>query len=134
MVVGPKDIKGSIRICISKKNRQHNGQKIPKGQSESVYQRRTDNTMAKRYQRINRVLSVNLRFTDSDYPFGIVWSLCCLSILDLRILITHLAKQNGAPELTPSFKESPCCLIFSFLCSVLFLCPFSVGHCVVCPS
>jgi hypothetical protein len=33
---------------------QHNGQKIPKGQSESIYQRRTDNTMAKRYQRGNQ--------------------------------------------------------------------------------
>ena len=27
----PKDTKGVIRIRISKKNRQHNGQKIPKG-------------------------------------------------------------------------------------------------------
>ena len=43
-----EDTKGAIRICISKKNRQHNGQKIPKGQSESVYQRRTNNTMAKK--------------------------------------------------------------------------------------
>jgi hypothetical protein len=34
------------------------------------------------------VLSV-LRFTDSDYPFGIFWPLCCLSY-DLRILITPL--------------------------------------------
>ena len=50
----PKDTKGVIRICITKKNRQHNGQKIPKGQSESVYRRRTDNTMAKRYQRGNQ--------------------------------------------------------------------------------
>jgi hypothetical protein len=43
-----EDIKGLIRIRISKKNRQHNGQKIPKGQSESVYRKRTDNIMAKR--------------------------------------------------------------------------------------
>jgi hypothetical protein len=50
----PKDTKGAIRIRISKKNRQHNGQKIPKGQSESIYRRRTDNTMAKRYQRGNQ--------------------------------------------------------------------------------
>ena len=49
-----KDTKGEIRIRISKKNRQHNGQKIPKGKSESVYQRRTDNTMDKRYQRGNQ--------------------------------------------------------------------------------
>jgi hypothetical protein len=47
----PKDTTGVIRIRISKKNRQHNGQKIPKGQTESVYRRRTDNTMAKRYQK-----------------------------------------------------------------------------------
>jgi hypothetical protein len=43
----PKDTTGAIRIRISKKNRQHNGQKIPQGQSESVYQRRIDNTMVK---------------------------------------------------------------------------------------
>jgi phage FluMu protein Com len=49
-----KDTKGAIRICISKKNIQHNGQKIPKGQSESVYRRRTYNTMVKRYQRCNQ--------------------------------------------------------------------------------
>jgi hypothetical protein len=34
------------------------------------------------------VLSV-LRFTASDYSFGILWSLCCLSF-DLRLLITPL--------------------------------------------
>ena len=52
----PKDTKGVIRIRISKeKNKQHNGQKIPKGKSESVYRRRrTNNTMAKRYQRGNQ--------------------------------------------------------------------------------
>jgi hypothetical protein len=36
------------------------------------------------------VLSVLLRFTDSDYPSGILWPLCCLFFLDLRILITPL--------------------------------------------
>jgi hypothetical protein len=51
-----EDTKGVIRIRISKKNRQHNVLKIPKGQSESVYLRRTDNTMAKRYQRGNQNL------------------------------------------------------------------------------
>ena len=50
----PEDIKGAIIIRISKKNKQHNGQKISKGQSESVYRRRTNNTMAKRYQRGNQ--------------------------------------------------------------------------------
>ena len=32
--------------------------KIPKGQSESVYRRRTDNTVAKRYQRGNQNLYI----------------------------------------------------------------------------
>ena len=35
----PQDTKGVIRIRISKKNRQHNGHKIPKGYSESVYRK-----------------------------------------------------------------------------------------------
>jgi sugar (pentulose or hexulose) kinase len=49
-----KDTKGAIRIHTSKNNRQHNGQKIPKGQSESIHRRITDNTMVKRYQRGNQ--------------------------------------------------------------------------------
>jgi hypothetical protein len=47
-----KDTKGAIR-SRKWKDRQHNGQKIPKGQSE-VVNGRTDNTMAKRYQRSNQ--------------------------------------------------------------------------------
>jgi hypothetical protein len=82
----PKDTKWAIRISKSTKKRQYNGQKIPKGQSESVNRRRTDNTMAKRYQR----LSVLRRFTDSACPFGIFWPLYCLFFVDLLILITSL--------------------------------------------
>jgi hypothetical protein len=39
-------------------------------------------------------------------------------------------------EFTPRFLVSSCCSIFSFLCSVLYIivCPFSLSHCVVCPS
>jgi hypothetical protein len=55
-----KDIKGIIRISISKKNWQHDGQKIPKG------------------------------YRDSDYPFGIFWPLCCQLFFDIQILITPL--------------------------------------------
>jgi hypothetical protein len=47
------------------------------------------------------VLSVIPRFTTSDYPFGILWPLCCLSFLDLRLMI------------------------------ILFV---SCCHCIVCPS
>jgi hypothetical protein len=86
----PKDTKRAIRISKSTKNRQYNGQKIPKGQSESVNRRRTDNTMAKRYQSGNQNQSVLRRFTDSDCPFGIFWPLYCLFFVDLLILIASL--------------------------------------------
>jgi hypothetical protein len=36
------------------------------------------------------VLSVLLRYTDSDYLFGIFWPLCCQFFFDIRILITSL--------------------------------------------
>jgi hypothetical protein len=42
------------------------------------------------------VLSVFLRFTDSYYPFGICWPLCCLFFFDLRILITPLISSNSS--------------------------------------
>jgi hypothetical protein len=41
------------------------------------------------------VLSVLLLFTDSDYPFGIFWPLCCLSFY-LQILITPLVSTNSS--------------------------------------
>ena len=47
-----------IRIRISKKNIQYNVLKIPKGSSESVYRRRTDNTMSWRYQRGHQNLDI----------------------------------------------------------------------------
>ena len=42
------------------------------------------------------VLSVLLRYTDSDYPFGIFWPLCCLSFFDIWILITPLVSSNSS--------------------------------------
>ena len=36
------------------------------------------------------VLSVLLLYTDSDYPFGIFWPLCCLFFFYIQILITPL--------------------------------------------
>ena len=36
------------------------------------------------------VLSVLLWYTDSDYPLGIFWPLCCLFFYDIQILITPL--------------------------------------------
>jgi hypothetical protein len=59
--------------------------------------------MATRYQRGNQKLyteeeqttqwpryPVLLRLTASDYPFGILWPLCCLFFFGLRLLITPL--------------------------------------------
>ena len=42
------------------------------------------------------VLSVLLRFTDSDYPFGIFWPLCWLFFFDIRILIPPLGSSNSS--------------------------------------
>ena len=43
---------------------------------------------------------------------------------------------SEAPEFTPGFQWRSCCSFFSFLCRVLQIsvCPFSFGHCLVCPS
>jgi hypothetical protein len=64
------------------------------------------------------VLSVLLRFTDSDYLFGIFWPLCCLSFFDLRILITSLV-SFGHCVVSPSS-------IYGFWLPLWYLC-------VVCP-
>jgi hypothetical protein len=89
-----QDTKLVLRIRTSK-DRQHNGHKIPNGYSESVHQR-TDNTMALRvpiWYLMVIVLSV-LWCTDSEYLFGILWPLCCVSF-DVRILSTHqIGTQN----------------------------------------
>ena len=87
-----KDTKGVNRICILKRNRQHNGQKISSVKSESVYHRRTDNTMAKRYQGGNQNLYIieEQTYTDSDFTLDIFWPLCCLFLFNIQILFTPL--------------------------------------------
>ena len=105
------------------------------------------------------VLSV-LRFTASDYPFGIFWSLCCLSF-DLRLLITPLVSfghcvvcpsiygfwlplwyllvivlsvllRFAASDYPFGIFWSLCCLSFDLRLLITPLVSF--GHCVVCPS
>ena len=109
------------------------------------------------------VLSVLLRFTDPDYPFGIFWPLCCLSFFELQILITSLV-SFGHCVVWPSsiyrfwlplcyllaivlsdllrFTDSDylfvifwplCCLTF-FDLQILITPLVSFGHCVVWPS
>ena len=46
------------------------------------------------------VLSVRLRYKDSDYPFGVFklffWPLCCLFVFDIWILTTPLVSSNSS--------------------------------------
>jgi hypothetical protein len=49
-----EDTKGVTRIRISKKNRQHNGQKTEEQTTQWPKDRRTDNTMAKRQKNRQR--------------------------------------------------------------------------------
>ena len=76
------------------------------------------------------VLSVLPRLTTSDYPFGILWPLCFLSFLDLRLLITPLVSCGHCIVCHSSILYCP-----SFLDLRLLITPLvSCGHCVVCPS
>ena len=109
------------------------------------------------------VLSVPLRFTDSHYPFGIFWSLCCLFFFDLRILITALVSFGHCVVCSSQiygfslplwyllsivlsvllrFTDSHylfgifwslCCLFFLDL-RILITPLVSFGHCVFCSS
>ena len=93
----PKDTKGLIRICISKNDRQHNGQKIPKGQSESIYQRRTDNIMAKRYQRGNQNLYIKEEQTTQ-------WPKDTKGLI--RIYISKKDRQHNGQKIPKGQSES----------------------------
>jgi hypothetical protein len=90
---GPKDTDGVIKSRKSKKDGQHNDQKIPKGSSKAVNRRRTDGFWWPRRYLLVIVLSVILRFTAFDDPVGIFWSLCCPSFFDLRLLMTPLESK-----------------------------------------
>jgi hypothetical protein len=107
------------------------------------------------------VLSVLLLFTDSDYPFGIVWPLCCLFFY-LRILIIPFVSFDHCVVCSSSifgfwlsllyrlaivlsvlllFTDSddpfgifwPLCCLFFYL-RILMILLVSFGHCVVCSS
>ena len=109
------------------------------------------------------VLSVLPRFTASDCLFGIFWPLCCLSFLDLHLLIASLVSCGHCVvcpssiysfwlplwyllaivlSVLPRFTPSDCLFgIFWPLCCLSFLdlhlliaALVSCSHCVVCPS
>ena len=67
------------------------------------------------------VLSFPPRVTTSDYPFGILWPLYCLSFLDLRLLITPLVSCGVVFSVLPRFTTSDYPLV-------------SCSHCIICPS
>jgi hypothetical protein len=108
------------------------------------------------------VLSVLLRLTASDYPFVILWLLCCLSFCDWQLLISHLVSCGHCvvcPFVIDSFRL-PIWYLLAIVLSVLLwltasdypfgilwpLCCLSCDwqllvthlvfcvHCVVCPS
>jgi hypothetical protein len=86
------------------------------------------------------VLSVLLRYTDSNYPFGICWSLCCLFFFDIRILITPLVSLPIALSvLRYTDSDYPFGICWSLRClffdiRILITPLIYVGHCVVCSS
>ena len=109
------------------------------------------------------VLSVLLRFTASDYHFGILWPLYCLSFFDLRLLITSLVSCGHcifcpssiygfwlplwylvAIVLSVLLRFTASDYLFGILWPLYFLSFFdlrllittlvSCGHCIVCPS
>ena len=87
------------------------------------------------------VLSVLPRFTTSDYPFGILWPLYCLSFLDLRLLITPLVSCGNCIFVLPRFTifNYPFGILWplyclSFLHLQLLITPLvTCSHCIVCP-
>ena len=100
------------------------------------------------------VLSVLLWFTASGYPFGILWPLCCMSLFDLRPLVTPLVSYDHCvvcasliyglwlPLWYLRFTASgyPFGILWPLCCMSLFdLRPLvtplvSYDHCVVCAS
>ena len=88
------------------------------------------------------VLSVPLRYTDSDYPFGIFWPLCCLFFFDIWILITLWYLLAIVLSVPLRYTDSdypfgifwPLCCLFLFDIRILITLLVSFGHCVVCSS
>ena len=101
------------------------------------------------------VFSILLRYTDSDYPFGIFWPLCCQFFFDIRILITPLVSWFWYRFWLPlwyllaivlsvliRYRDSdypfgifwPLCCQFVFDIHILITPLVSFGHCVVSAS
>ena len=109
------------------------------------------------------VLSVLLWYTDSDYPLGIFWPLCCLFFYDIQILITRLISFGHCAVCSSIiyrfclhpwyllttllsvllwYPDSnyplgifwPLCCLFFYDRQILITPLLSFGHCAVCSS
>ena len=88
------------------------------------------------------VLSVLLWYTDSDYPLGILWPLCCLIFYDIQILITPWYLLAIVLSFLLWLTDSdytlgilcPLCCLFFYDIQILIIPLVSFGHCVVCFS
>ena len=88
------------------------------------------------------VFSVLLWYTDSDYPLGIWWLLCCLFLYDIRILITPLVSFGHCVVCSSMIYRFwlplsifwPLCCLFFYDIKILITTLISFGHCVVCSS
>ena len=106
------------------------------------------------------VLSVSLWYTDSHYPLGIFWPLCCLFFYDIQILITPLVSFGHCVVCSSMIYRfwlhlgifwPLCCLffydiqilitplvsfghLFFYDIQILITPLVSFGHCVVCSS
>ena len=94
------------------------------------------------------IWAVRLQYSLTVNPFGVscFWRVPCSlyvneSLCGFRVNLgatsrTGTAYPSRAPEFNPDFQWGSCYSICSFLCGVLWIvvCPYSFGHCVVCPS
>ena len=88
------------------------------------------------------VLSFLLWYTDSDYPLGIFWPLCCLFLYDIQILITPLVSFGHCvvcSSMTYGIWFPPWYFLAIVFSVLLWFTDseyplVSFGHCVVCSS
>ena len=88
------------------------------------------------------VLSVLLWYTDSDYPLGIFWPLCCLFFYDIKTLITPLVSFRHCVFCSSMIYRFwlplgifwPLCCLFLYDIQILITPFVSFGHCAVCSS
>jgi hypothetical protein len=113
--------KTNVLDCYRKKSL-----KIPKGESESVYRRRKDNTIAKRYPRGNHNPSRSWLIT------GFVTRLTRRVSLVEQELLTLPEHLSSPPVFSGVCVSRYLVLCACFVDRCLSFCPFYFGPCVVC--